>query len=267
MTDRPFTDVVVPLDGSPAAERALTPALTLERRTGAPVRVLSRVLADDKEELTAYLAGVGRRYAEITDVDTEVVDRESIPDAILDGLRPGSLVCLSSHGRGGLVRAALGSITEALLRTLDRPALVVGPHAGRASLDGRVVAALDGSRESERVVAPAIAWATMLHEPLWLAEVCERDHAAEVCDAVESGWLAAVARAAGVDGWDTVHDRSAASGLVDLAASRATPTGLLVLATHGRTGWSRLRLGSVTAATIHDAPVPVLVVPAGTPAW
>jgi nucleotide-binding universal stress UspA family protein len=107
----------------------------------------------------------------------------------------------------------------------------------------------------------------MLRAPLWLAEVCERDHAADVGDAVESGWLAAVARAAGVDGWDTVHDRSPAHGLVDLAASRATPTGLLVVATHGRTGWRRLRLGSVTAATIHDAPVPVLVVPAHVPAW
>jgi nucleotide-binding universal stress UspA family protein len=70
-----------------------------------------------------------------------------------------------------------------------------------------------------------------------------------------------VARAAAVDGWDTVHDRSAAHGLVELAASEVAPTGLLVLATHGRTGWSRLRLGSVTAATIRDAPVPVLVVP------
>jgi nucleotide-binding universal stress UspA family protein len=265
VTDRLFTDIVVPLDGSPAAERALGPALALVRRTGAPLRVLSRVLADDKEELTAYLAGVADRYAEISDVDTEVVDRESIPDAIVDGLRPGSLVCLSSHGRGGVRRAAIGSITEALLRQLDRPALVVGPHAGRASLEGRVVAALDGSRESERVVAPALAWAVMLHEPLWLVEVCTEDHRADVGDTAYSGRLSAVARAAGVDGWEVVHDRSPAGGLVDLAASRATPAGLLVLATHGRTGWSRLRLGSVTAATIHDAPVPVLVVPARAP--
>jgi nucleotide-binding universal stress UspA family protein len=261
VTDRPFSDIVVPLDGGPAAERALGPALVLARRTGAPLRVMSRVLADDKEELSAYLAGVARRYDEITDAETEIVDRESVPDAILDALRPRSLVCLSSHGRGGVRRAAIGSIAEALLRTLDRPALVVGPHAAAAAFEGRVVAALDGSRESERVVPPAIAWSAMLGEPLWLAGVCDRDHQAELGDTVEAGWLAAVARAAGVDGWNTVHDRSAAHGLVELAASRATPTGLLVLATHGRTGWSRLRLGSVTSATIHDAPVAVLVVP------
>jgi hypothetical protein len=36
---------------------------------------------------------------------------------------------------------------------------------------------------------------------------------------------------------------------------------MLVMATHGRTGWDRLRLGSVTAGTVHVATVPVLVVP------
>ena len=34
------------------------------------------------------------------------------------------------------------------------------------------------------------------------------------------------------------------------------------MATHGRTGWDRLRLGSVTTATVHNATVPVLVVSA-----
>jgi nucleotide-binding universal stress UspA family protein len=42
----------------------------------------------------------------------------------------------------------------------------------------------------------------------------------------------------------------------------AEPTALLVMATHGRTGWDRLRLGSVTTATLHRATVPVLVVSA-----
>jgi nucleotide-binding universal stress UspA family protein len=51
-----------------------------------------------------------------------------------------------------------------------------------------------------------------------------------------------------------------------MAASPSTPTALLVMATHGRTGWDRLRLGSVTTATVHAATVPVLVVPAAPPA-
>jgi nucleotide-binding universal stress UspA family protein len=50
-----------------------------------------------------------------------------------------------------------------------------------------------------------------------------------------------------------------------MASSPSPPTALLVMATHGRTGWDRLRLGSVTAATVHAATVPVLVVPAAPP--
>jgi len=34
------------------------------------------------------------------------------------------------------------------------------------------------------------------------------------------------------------------------------------MATHGRTGWDRLRLGSVTTATVPGVAVPVLVVSA-----
>lgn len=72
----------------------------------------------------------------------------------------------------------------------------------------------------------------------------------------------------GVSGWDVLHAKSPARALADLAASETDPVGLLVMATHGRTGWDRLRLGSVTTATVHSAPVPVLVVPAhvGSPA-
>jgi nucleotide-binding universal stress UspA family protein len=37
---------------------------------------------------------------------------------------------------------------------------------------------------------------------------------------------------------------------------------MFVMATHGRTGWARVRSGSVTASTVRRARVPVLVVPA-----
>ncbi|MBN2623453.1 MAG: universal stress protein, partial [Acidimicrobiales bacterium] len=62
--------------------------------------------------------------------------------------------------------------------------------------------------------------------------------------------------------WDVLHERDAAAALSDMAESSSPPTALLVMATHGRTGWDRLRLGSVTTAAIRSAAVPVLVVPA-----
>jgi nucleotide-binding universal stress UspA family protein len=81
MAHRAFEQILVPLDGSPAAERALVPALELVRRSGVPLRLLSRALADEKEHLAGYLAELTDRYAAATDVETQVVDREAIPDA------------------------------------------------------------------------------------------------------------------------------------------------------------------------------------------
>jgi nucleotide-binding universal stress UspA family protein len=66
------------------------------------LRVLSRALPDEKEALAEYLAGIADRHAAVTDIETQVVDKEGIPDAIAEGRELGTLVCMSSHGRGGL---------------------------------------------------------------------------------------------------------------------------------------------------------------------
>jgi hypothetical protein len=80
---------------------------------------------------------------------------------------------------------------------------------------------------------------------------------------MESGHVAGLAgRLGGVKAWDVLHDKDPAHALVAMAATATEPTALLVMATHGRTGWDRLRLGSVTTATVHAATVPVLMVPA-----
>ena len=46
-----------------------------------------------------------------------------------------------------------------------------------------------------------------------------------------------------------------------VALAHRTRAGLLVVGTHGRHGWERLRLGSVAEGVVRDAPCPVLVVP------
>jgi len=265
--DTPFSDIVVPVDGSPAAERALGPALDLARRTGVPLRLLSRCFPDESGAVAMYLSKLAARCGDATVVTTVAV-RDSIPDAILDGLGPGSLVCMTSHGRGGLARAIMGSIAEALLRVLDRPTLVVGPRVTTPAFVGRVVACVDGSDRSELTLAPARAWADLTGEPLWLLEVeSPRDPDDDLPqDVVEGGHLAALGHKLGAEGWDVLHDRHPAAALAAAASDPANPTGLLVLANHGRTGWDRIHQGSVTATVIHHAPVPVLVIPAHAPA-
>lgn len=56
----------------------------------------------------------------------------------------------------------------------------------------------------------------------------------------------------------TVEDAAAYRGIVDAASSESAD--LVVVGSHGRTGLSRVILGSVAARVVAEAPVPVLVV-------
>jgi nucleotide-binding universal stress UspA family protein len=69
-------------------------------------------------------------------------------------------------------------------------------------------------------------------------------------------------RAAGV-ALDRVRVAARAGEPTDVILSEALATGadLVVMATHGRRGWDRLMLGSVTAKVLRSAPCPVLTVP------
>lgn len=264
----PFTDVLVPLDGSPTAELALGPALAVVRRTVVPLRVVTAALPGDEGSFDTYLSEVAKRHADATAVETRVVTADGAAEAIVAEMLPRTLVCMSSHGRGGLSRALVGSVAETLLRTIVDPALIVGPDLAEGPLlEGRIVACLDGSDESERTLGPAKEWSETLGLPLWLMQVGEPGAPADWSshgDAHEGGHLAVMAaRLGGVSGWDALHGRDPARALVDMASSHVERTAMLVMATHGRTGWDRLRLGSVTAGTVREATVPVLVVPAG----
>lgn len=264
----PFTDILVPLDFSPVSERALRPAIELAGRTGVPLRVTMRAPDDDPEAADQYLADVAARHGDAASIETMVVVKGSIPDAILQGVGLETLVVMSSHGRGRVAGTLLGSIAEDVLRAIDLPVLVVGPQvADGFTFAGRVLACIDGSPESERTLEPARAWASAFDLPLWLVEVAEPgppvDWATD-SGTTETAHLARLAgRLHGGVEWDVYRNSHPARELAERSASATESTALLVMATHGRTGWDRLRLGSVTSATVHDAAVPVLVVPAG----
>jgi len=56
-----------------------------------------------------------------------------------------------------------------------------------------------------------------------------------------------------------VHDHHPAAGIVRFAEDRRVS--LIVVSTHGRSGLSRVVMGSVAMAVVHTAGCPVLVVP------
>jgi nucleotide-binding universal stress UspA family protein len=156
--------IVVPLDGSEVAERALPEAEALARLTGAPLHVvrvtdiaglqrvagyglaiegaaLVQIMEDERAATRDYLERIGgeiggRGVAVTTEARHGAAAREIVAAA-----EEGDVVVMATHGRGGLARWFLGSVAEEVVRRSPVPVLLVrappaaaeGPGGGAAS--------------------------------------------------------------------------------------------------------------------------------------
>ena len=134
-----YERILVTLDGSKLAERALEPALLLARASGAEL-ILLRVVTpielwapfveiepsfevaheQHEREATVYLEEVGGRLLEeekMLNIRT-VTLRGPVAETIADYARKigVDLIVISSHGRSGISRWLLGSVAEKVLR-------------------------------------------------------------------------------------------------------------------------------------------------------
>lgn len=255
--------IVVPLDGSEYATRAVPVATALAARTGARVVLARAPLYDDgKERVTEYLHGIAAAAG--GDPEIVVPDERDPARAILEVVagRPGSMLCMTTHGRGGLRWAVLGSVAEEVLLSAGRPVLLVGPRCAR-DWDpgvGHVVVCHDGSELTELVSGDACDLATVLGEPeLWIATVI---HPLDVEGAEHPGPIFEQPKAAVAARGLKAHTQLSRSsyppgGLAD--AAHDLPASFLVMATHGRTGLARVTVGSCTMGVLGLAPCPVLV--------
>ena len=138
---------MIALDGSPLSEQSLTFAEGLARDLGASM-VLIRVL--DAEAVQAavqasasHVAGyaesaetVGHAMVEYLAEHAVRLRDDGIPTAIevptgdptheiLVTGKPGDLIVMTSHGRGGIGRWLLGSVSEKLVRQAKAPVLLM----------------------------------------------------------------------------------------------------------------------------------------------
>ncbi|HET7583442.1 MAG TPA: universal stress protein [Gemmatimonadaceae bacterium] len=302
--------IIVPLDGSPLAERALSTAVMLARPTseGGDSSVVELVLVHAPLTLAAMPDG-GIVCAPSTEFDTELRQqseaylyrvaarlraetRLNVVSTVLDGSPSMTLaahaeavgadvIVMTSHGRGGLSRVWLGSVTDALVRQGHVPVLVTrsledaAPAADDAPFR-RVLVPLDGSGLGEETLDSAIALLGVTGVEYTLARVLtpllalfrstpegERDEAPRVAASVDQTDeyledLAArlCARGVVVRTAVLVHEHPARA---ILRYALRTDTDLVVMATHGRNALGRLVMGSVTDKVLRAGVVPVLV--------
>jgi nucleotide-binding universal stress UspA family protein len=126
--------VLVPLDGSPLAERILKPAIDLAKLAGAEVVLLTALAAapDLQASDTAYTylqRQAERVRGNSIAVRSRVADRGGAGDVILQEakVQPGTVIALTTHGRGGLSKLVWGSVTDYVIRHTQSPVLVFRP--------------------------------------------------------------------------------------------------------------------------------------------
>ena len=188
-----YRSILVPLDGSALAERALAVASSLAPRFGSALHVVHVHRDRVFDELTTYgLAGADARAAAEQYVLT-VADRlraagkTQVAGTVLDG-SPASaivdyapkadidLIVMSSHGRTGASRFWLGSVADAVIRTTAVPVLLVrgGDEQTAPGRFERILVPLDGSSLAEAVIPHAIALARLNAGHVHLLRIEER---------------------------------------------------------------------------------------------
>lgn len=267
-----FGDVLVPMDGSEASERALDVAIPIARHLASTLRIVSYA---DRELLDRMEADInqalGRRDTEGLTVEISVeTPSVKVSEMLIDQVRrhPGTLLCLSTHGRG---RSELltGSVANDVLRQITSAVLLIGPKCDTDSflLSGRVVLPADGSVVSESVVPVATAWAIIMHAPVEVLSVLDPKMANMAAtthgDLTETTYTHRLAKQIGDDlgrtvDYDVLHDKNPAPAIIDHI--RDEPVGIVAMATHGATGLARLTVGSVTSEIVRSSPVPVLTI-------
>lgn len=288
-----YRNLLVPLDGSELAERALVPALRVAEAMNARVYLLrvvpvSAVVSADpqlyeelrrlgEEDALAYLRTVKADVSQQVPVEV-ATDFGPAADRIVDYAAEHNidLIVMSSHGRTGLQRFVYGSVTEKVLRQAPCATAVIRAQAETVLQDThKILVPLDGSPLSERAIEPAMALAAVLQSDVHLLRVTQSGHAAletasmqPVFDQIEAQEQAEAEAylQAKYNKLDNAHlfidvvmtDGSVAEAIIQYAQLHHTD--LIVMSSHGRAGMSRWMYGSVTEHVLRGACCATLVI-------
>jgi len=280
--------ILVPLDGSVTAEAVLPYATSLARATDASLLLLRIITPGEigqslfwkttipaelrrewtEEALTranVYLASVAERLrARDLHVVFDVQPADDAATAIVARAEHESevrLIAMTTHGYGGALRWAFGSVAAKVLHATPTPLLIVrsngGEHPSVTEVPYRTICVpLDGSPLAEQALATAQPIAARIGATLLLVCVVTGDDIAEARKYLEG--VAERLRANRFDVQTRVVEGIPADQIIYVAQTEHAD--LIVMATHGRTGLRQIWLGSVATKVVHSAELPVLLV-------
>jgi nucleotide-binding universal stress UspA family protein len=270
--------ILFPTDLTAASDAAFAHARALGERFGArltifhavdiPWAVYAREGMEHEEQLLNRWAEKARTIIDQrfsgTAVPPEVVVRTDVaaPAVLVDvallefiGQRPPDLVVMATHGRSGLARAFMGSVTEQVVHHGRLPVLCVRPGAISRLPYRRIVVTTDLSEPSRR----ALPWAASLAEAFGARLTAV--HAPAGPSAIPSAEAVREFLGAGMAGEAEV--RVTAPGPAWSAIVRAAEelqADLIVMSGRGHDSLGDHILGSTTDRVLRHAPCAVLVI-------
>jgi nucleotide-binding universal stress UspA family protein len=298
-----FKTILVPVDGSPLAERVLPYAIRLARapdaklvlvrahRFTAPVAFVDGPLlpgplteAEEREQAEAWAelrATADRVRTEGVALETHLYEGPAA-EVILAAAQAtqADLIAMSTHGRSGLGRWLYGSVADEVLRTAARPLLLVSAHVDHqwpAQGGLRVLVPLDRSPLAREALGPAGELVAAVGGEILLLGVVEPIIAASGEAVLVEPSDPQVEEASLRTYLDTLAEPLRAAGrAVSVRVATGAVAGTIVrlaeqehadviaMATHGLSGLARLVLGSVASGTLQRSGVPLLLLrPAG----
>jgi nucleotide-binding universal stress UspA family protein len=254
--------LVVPLDGSEFAERALPVAIALAHRLdGSVVMAMTTAWGGRADRAEPYLSQVSAQYAGVFKTTVVPFENASLAIEYTALQSTDATVCMASHGRGGLRWAMLGSVAEHVVRLMKRPVLLVGRHCEPPDKEtDELLVCWDGMPETHAVIGDACTWAKALDLSVHLVFAAHPRVEMQVDLDSMFDDAAGKIETEGLRVKTTLLTGAYFAGAIaDFAQSR--PTAMLAMATHNRAGLARFGLGSVTMGVVGAAHCPVLVRP------
>lgn len=261
-----FQYIIVPVDGSQPSWTAVRFGAAIAEEVDADIEVVTVV--EHQDDLVEAHAALEDGLTALDDLPRKPSIGVLVGDSVAATLArhcesvSGSMIVMSSHGRGRSA-AVLGSVADQLLADMFGPIIVIGPAAGEPRpLAGDILVPVDGSHFAKSSVDLAASWAIGLGGVPWIVEVLDRPTPNTGGDVIESSYPARLARELhqrtrhDVE-FEVLHGSSPARSITSYAGG--TDQRLIVIATHGRSGVERLRLGSTAAGVVRTAPCPVVL--------
>lgn len=231
------------------------------------------MLAAECKATTSVTIATSLEYGPVADVLEAYALRVS-PD----------LIVMTSHGRHGIARLSLGSVTDSLIRKAHIPVLVIKPEPSylnprAAERFKRMVVPLDGSPLAEQILPSAAELANLEQSEIVLLQVLTTKRENAVANPATSCWeqdvpaahaylnrIAAQMRHSGVAVTTDIVVGSDIAGEI-AAFARSKRAELVAIATHGRSGIHRAVMGSVADELTRTAGSSLMVLNPLQSAW